>query len=69
MFANDLYQEALASPATADRAQKLKRAAAHAHEAIRYHDPEGVEGFDQCTSTVALEQEIDRELKNLEQKQ
>jgi len=22
-----------------------------------------VEGFDQCTSTVALEQEIDRELK------
>jgi hypothetical protein len=68
LFANDLYQEALASPATADRAQKLKRAAAHAHEAFRYHDPEGVEGFDQCTGTVALEQEIDRELKNLEQK-
>jgi hypothetical protein len=66
LLANDFYQEAVGSSAVADRVHKLKRASAHAHEAHRYHDPDGVEGFAQCTSTAALEQRIDEQLRTLE---
>ena len=59
LLGNDLYQEALATIDGPERNQKLKRAAVHVHQALTYRDPDGVEGFDQCTSKIALDQQIE----------
>lgn len=59
LLANYLYQEALGMRG-ADRADVLRQARDDVGEALKYHRPEGPEGFVQCTASTVLRDKIDQ---------
>lgn len=63
LLANDFYEQAIVSTVPQERATRLTRAADHAKEARKYRRPEGGEGFDQCTDTIALQDKIGEAMK------
>ena len=65
LLANDFYEEAMATADPLARGTKMKRAAALVREARKYRRPEGLEGFEQCTDTIALQQQITEALMTL----